>query len=167
MISIVCVGYCFLVGRWLNVFLYVFSWYMYAGSWVRKSCSCSMGTMGMLLWYLVLLGIRERIAGIKWVVGHLVHSKCSLGLGRVSVRALVRSACAWAILPKVEGEMACPQCLQSIHTTMGRLQPITSISHLRLAVLNLTFLYTVKSLLRRAIAVISSNSCQQSRSLTC
>lgn len=71
---------------------------------------------------------------------HLVHSSCSLGFGSVSVRAFVRFAWVVAIFFSVKGEMVCPQCLQSMHMTMGCLQPMASISHLRFGVLKCTFL---------------------------
>ena len=105
--------------------------------------------------------------GINFASLHFVHSSFRAMFGNESANALVRSTCESTILFKAEGAIACCQCLQSMQTTKGFLQPTTSISHLRAAFLNRTLFDTAYPLFFNAKAVISSNSCQQSKLLMC
>lgn len=73
---------------------------------------------------------------MNFAFSHWVHSRFSLVLGSVSDRAFVRWVCSSTIFRSVEGAIACVQCLQSMQTTRGLRQPITSISYRRFSCLN-------------------------------
>ena len=60
-----------------------------AGSWFKKSCSCSMGTMGTSRWNLKGLGINDKTAGRNFAFFHRMQSSLDCGTGRLLARAVV------------------------------------------------------------------------------
>src|SRR5271157_527024 len=102
-----------------------------------------MGTTGTSQQNLNALGIRDKTAGMNLASLQHVHSNLSAGFGRESASAHVRSICKSAIFLRVDGAIACCQCLQSMQTTKGFLQATTSISHLLPECLKRTLFETV------------------------
>ena len=130
------------------------------GSSLKKHCSCSTATMGVLSWNLNGACTRERTTGMTVACVQVVFSEIVSQIpGSTSEKDRVLSTCCLTTVITGARVHLCCQCLQSTESIRGCLKARRSISQrLPLLPLNLKFLITLYSLTLKVSVATPSNS---------